>query len=70
MLTLGGPLSQPVCVSKQFTESVSVGLSCSLKTGVVTKSVFHTYKQQAVCPVQEPLGNVSTGEDRVWTGEL
>lgn len=57
-------------MSKQFTESVSVGLSCSLKTGVVTKSVFHTYKQQAVCPVQEPLGNVSTGEDRVWTGEL
>lgn len=57
-------------MSKQFIESVSVGLSCSLKTGVVTKSVFRTYKQQAVCPVQEPLGNVSTGEDRVWTGEL
>lgn len=57
-------------MSKQFIESVSVGLSCSLKTGVVTKSVFRTYKQQGVCPVQKPLGNVSTGEDRVWTGEL
>lgn len=57
-------------MSKQFIESVRVGLSCSLKTGVVIKRVFRTYKQQAVCPVQEPLGNVSTGEDRVWTGEL